>query len=274
VIIDSHQHFWKYNSKRDAWITDDMSVIQRDFLPEHLGPILTKNSIDGCVAIQADQSETEMDFLVSLAEKHTFIKGVVGWVDLKSTSVETRIEHFSNSKWIKGVRHIVQAEPEGFLLKEDFLHGVSHLDKQNLTYDLLIFPHQLREAISFVGKFPDLPIVLDHIAKPYIKSGKIDQWKQDISELSQARNLYCKVSGIVTEADWNHWMYNDLRPYLDVVFEVFETDRLMFGSDWPVCLMAGNYSEIQDIILNYIAEYSEQDQNKIMGQNAFDFYNL
>jgi L-fuconolactonase len=272
--IDSHQHFWKFDPIRDAWIDASMEKIARDFLPEDLKPLLDQSKIDGCVAVQADQSETETDFLLDLAGRYDFVKGVVGWVDLRSPQLSERLEHYCNNSFFKGVRHIVQAEKDGFMLQESFLKGIQQLKDFNLTFDILIFPHQLEEAVALVKKNPEQAFVLDHIAKPYIKDKKIDQWAKHINQLAAHQNVYCKLSGLLTEADWNHWQEEDFTAYLTVIMEAFGTDRLMYGSDWPVCLLAGSYPHVVRIVENFISSLSTDDQKKIMGQNAHHFYNL
>jgi L-fuconolactonase len=272
--IDSHQHFWKFDPIRDAWIDASMEKIARDFLPEDLKPLLDQSKIDGCVAVQADQSETETDFLLDLAGRYDFVKGVVGWVDLRSPQLSERLEHYCNNSFFKGVRHIVQAEKDGFMLQESFLKGIQQLKDFNLTFDILIFPHQLEEAVALVKKNPEQAFVLDHIAKPYIKDKKIDQWAKHINQLAAHQNVNCKLSGLLTEADWNHWQEEDFTAYLTVIMEAFGTDRLMYGSDWPVCLLAGSYPHVVRIVENFISSLSTDDQKKIMGQNAHHFYNL
>lgn len=272
--IDSHQHFWKFDPIRDAWIDASMEKIARDFLPEDLKPLLDQSKIDGCVAVQADQSETETDFLLDFAGRYDFVKGVVGWVDLRSPQLSERLEHYCNNSFFKGLRHIVQAEKDGFMLQESFLKGIQQLKDFNLTYDILIFPHQLEEAVALVKKNPEQAFVLDHIAKPYIKNKKIDQWAKHINQLAAHQNVYCKLSGLLTEADWNHWQEEDFTAYLTVIMEAFGTDRMMYGSDWPVCLLAGSYPHVVRIVENFISSLSTDDQKKIMGQNAHHFYNL
>lgn len=272
--IDSHQHFWKFDPIRDAWIDASMEKIARDFLPEDLKPLLDQSKIDGCVAVQADQSETETNFLLDLAGRYDFVKGVVGWVDLRSPQLSERLEHYCNNSFFKGVRHIVQAEKDGFMLQESFLKGIQQLKDFNLTFDILIFPHQLEEAVALVKKNPEQAFVLDHIAKPYIKDKKIDQWAKHINQLAVHQNVYCKLSGLLTEADWNHWQEEDFTAYLTVIMEAFGTDRMMYGSDWPVCLLAGSYPHVVRIVENFISSLSTDDQKKIMGQNAHHFYNL
>ncbi len=272
--IDSHQHFWKYNTATHGWISDTMSIIRNDFLPEHLKPILMQNNIQGCVAVEAHQSEKETEFLLKCAEEHTFIKGVVGWVDLRSDRVEERLEHYAKNPFLKGIRHLVQEEGEGFMLGAAFQNGISKLNYYGLTYDILIFPHQIKEATALVTKFPEQAFVLDHLAKPYIKAKEIENWQSDIEILAQNKNMLCKISGMVTEADWRNWSEADFNPYLDVIFECFGAERIMFGSDWPVCKLAGEYNQVLQIVENYISKFSKEEQKKIMGENAINFYNL
>lgn len=276
MIIDSHQHFWNYNPVRDAWINKDMAAIRTNFTPYDLLRELRENDVDGSVAVQADPSENETAFLVDIAERHDFVKGVVGWVDLQSESVEERLHFYRNTTTtVKGFRHIVQAEPDdNFLLREDFCHGISLLKKYNFTYDILIYPKQLPAAIQFAAKFPDQPMVLDHIAKPEIKAKISNPWKEQIKALAAHSNVYCKLSGLVTEADWKSWKADDLKPYLDAVFESFGTKRLMFGSDWPVCLVASTYTRVKKTITDYIKQFTEAEQQAIMGDNAATFYKL
>ena len=272
--IDSHQHFWKFNPVRHEWIDSSMQNIAKDFLPKDLKPLLETNLMDGCIAVQADQSETETQFLLGLAEENSFIKGVVGWVDLSSEDLSQRLEVFSKNTLFKGVRHVLQAEKEGFMLKDPFLRGISELKNFNLTYDILIYPNQLEEARVLIEKNPDQPFVLDHMAKPYIKHQKIKNWASDIKVLAKYKNVYCKLSGMVTEADWNHWQFEDFKKYLSTAFETFGYDRLMFGSDWPVCLLAGSYEHVVKIIDLFIEDLNPEEKNNIMGGNACNFYNL
>jgi L-fuconolactonase len=274
MIIDAHQHFWKYDPVRDSWIDESMKVIRKDFLPEDLEPILKANNVDGCVAVQADQSENETEFLLKLAQHNSFIKGVVGWVDLCSNDIEKRLEYYSQYHLFKGVRHIVQAETEGFMLQNSFLNGINLLDKFNLTYDILILAHQLKEANTLVERFPNQAFVLDHLAKPLIKAGDIETWKKDITSLSKLPNVSCKLSGMVTEASWNNWTLESFKPYIETILENFGIDRVMFGSDWPVCLLSGSYKQVLEV-LDYATQLlSNSEKNKLMGQNAINFYNL
>jgi len=272
--IDSHQHFWKYNPVRDGWITADMKVIQKDFFPDDLATLLRDNKFDGCVAVQADQTEAETSFLLGLANQHDFIEGVVGWVDLQSVSVEDRLFHFSQQRKLKGIRHIIQAESAGFMMQKEFLRGIKALKKFNFTYDMLIKEHQLQEAIWLVHQFPDQKFVVDHMAKPCI--GKDDRifWQKNIAALAVFENVFCKLSGMVTEADWNNRKQEEFEPYLDIVISSFGINRVMYGSDWPVCLVAGSYQDQLNIVEQHISTYTETEKQLIMGENAIRFYNL
>lgn len=251
-----------------------MTKIRKDFLPEDLIGILAKNKIDGCIAVQADQSIEETKFLLNHAAKNSFIKGVVGWVDLCDRNVKDTLEYYTKNPLFKGVRHILQAEPNGFLLGENFQNGINKLKDFNLTYDILIYPKQLKEAIDLVKKNPDQAFVLDHIAKPLIKNKEIDDWSMGILEIGSFKNVYCKLSGLVTEADWKNWSKSDFKDYLKLVLNAFGVDRLMFGSDWPVCLLAGNYIQVLNIIEDFIEVLSDDEKRKIMGGNACKFYKI
>jgi L-fuconolactonase len=271
--IDSHQHFWIYNRERDSWITDAMQIIQRNFLPADLKPVLQQNRIDGCVAVQADQSETETQFLIDQAKQFDFIKGVVGWVDLKADDLESRLEFFQSTPVIKGFRHVIQGEGAGFMLQPKFIQGVKALGKYNFTYDILIKEPQLEEALEFVKQVPHQKLVIDHIAKPKVGSD-LTYWRKYISSIAQRKNVYCKLSGMVTEADWNAWQADDFKPYLDTIFDVFGSNRVMYGSDWPVCLVAAGYEQQLQVVTHYIQAFTESEKQAIMGANAIRFYNL
>lgn len=275
MTIDSHQHFWKYNAQTHDWINDEMSVIQRDFLPSDLEPILKRNNIDGCIAVQADQSEAETDFLLDLAEKNSFIKGVVGWVDLLADDVYESLERYAEFEKVKGFRHVVQGESDSeFMLRPKFKNGITELGAYDFTYDILIYHFQLEQAINLVKLFPEQKFVVDHIAKPDIKSGEYAEWQINIKKLALHQNVYCKVSGMVTEGEWQGWKTSDFKIYLDTVVKAFGTDRLMYGSDWPVCLVAGNYEEQLNIVQEYFSSFSTLEKKKIMGGNAIKFYGL
>jgi L-fuconolactonase len=273
--IDSHQHFWRFNPRRDAWITDAMAVLKRDFLPDDLLPELRMNGIDACVAVQADQSEEETRFLLELATCHTEIAGVVGWVDLCAPELPERLQHFSQFGKLRGFRHIVQSEPDDrFLLRKDFVDGIAQLARFGFTYDILIYPRHLPAAVEMVALFPKQPFVIDHMAKPSIRTAELEPWAACMRELARYPNVYCKLSGLITEADWQSWRAGDFQLYLDVVFEVFGSERLMFGSDWPVCLLAGTYRQVKELIWRYVSTLPVSAQDQIFGLNAVNFYGL
>ena len=272
--LDSHQHFWKYSPQQHNWIDDSMVSLKRDFLPNDLEPHLIENKIEACVVVQADQSEKETEFLLELATQYEFIKGVVGWVDLRAKNVEERLQFYSQNQYFKGVRHIVQSEKQDFLLDPAFQNGIGKLGNLNLTYDLLIYPHQIEATIKLVSQFPSQKFVLDHLAKPHIKNGKIDPWKNQIQRLAQFSNVSCKISGMVTEADHSQWKPSDFIPYLDIVFEAFGENRILFGSDWPVCLLAASYQEVYQLITDYTANFSLEQRDKLFGGNAERIYNI
>jgi len=275
MIIDAHQHFWNYDPVRDSWIDESMQVIRKDFLPKDLKPILEANNVDGCIAVQADQSEEETEFLLKCAEQNPFIKGVVGWLDLRADNIEERLTHNSKNSLFKGVRHIVQGESDDmFMLKPEFLNGIHKLKKFDLTYDILIHQSQLQQAIALVEKCPSQQFVLDHIAKPKISEGIDVIWEKNIRLLASYKNVSCKISGMVTETQDFKWKESDFTSFLDVIVDAFGVDRLLYGSDWPVCLLAGAYKEVFQIIENYFQDFSEEDRLKIMGGNAIRIYKL
>ena len=272
--IDAHQHFWKYNPARDTWITNEMAVLKNDFLPNKLLPELEANDIAGCIAVQAAQSVSETLFLLDLARKNKFIQGVVGWVDLCAGDIAERVQALAKDPKLCGFRHILQAEADEFMLRRDFLRGIRCLgeSKTGLTYDILIYARQLPSAARLVAKFPDQSFVLDHIGKPAVREGGYDSWARDLRVLAEHENVYCKLSGLVTEADWQRWTADDFKSYLDLVLELFGVDRVMFGSDWPVCLLAARYDQVVRLISEYLQDFSISEREKIFGLNAKHFY--
>jgi len=270
--IDAHQHFWRYNASRDRWITDDMGALKKDFLPEHLIPELKAREMHGCVAVQTDQSEDETNFLLDLADRYEEIQGVVGWLDLCAENVAERLDWFARFPKLFGFRHIAQAEPNGFLRREDFLRGIRCLGEFGFTYDVLIYEKQLPAAMELVSRFPDQLFVLDHIAKPVIRERRYLPWARFIKMMAENANVYCKISGLVTEADWKQWRPSEFKPYLDLVFEAFGVERLMFGSDWPVCLLAAGYTQVVELVADYTRELPVSEREKIFGLNATRFY--
>ena len=273
--IDSHQHFWNFDPEKFDWITEEMSLIKRDFLPGDLKPILQQNNFDGCITVQVEQTEEENNFLLKAAQDNEFIKGVVGWIDLQSENIEERLAYYTEFKKLKGFRHILQGEKKrDLMLSPDFKRGISLLSKYNFTYDVLIFPDQLMFAKELVNEFPEQKFVIDHLAKPYIKDGRIEEWKKDMEAIGSFENVYCKISGMVTEADWKNWKAKDFFPYLDVVVKSFGTNRIMYGSDWPVCLVAASYEQVLNIVREYFSSFSKNEQDLFFGGNAVKFYNI
>lgn len=272
--IDAHQHFWKYDPVRDAWINNSMQVIQKDFLPNDLFPILKANNIQGCIAVQADESEEETNFLLRLADENDFIKGVVGWLDFFDNDFDEKVAFYSQNRRFKGLRHILQGKAKGFFLQDKFKQSLGKLERYNLTYDCLVFENQLPELIELVKHFPNQRFVLDHIGKPKISLGLDENWVANIKQLSQFENVYCKISGMVTETEnWN-WTISDFNSFMEVVANAFGVDRILYGSDWPVCNLAAQYEQVLAIVASYFKEYSKNDLNKIMGDNAIKFYNI
>lgn len=273
--IDSHQHFWRYSAADYPWMSDKLASLRRDYLPEHLVPLLAGAGLDGCVAVQAQQTVAEARWLLSLADQHTFIKGVVGWVDLQSDRVEEQLAELARHPRFVGVRHVVQDEPDdNFMLRSAFQRGIGKLRQFNLAYDLLVFPKQLPAAIQLAANFPEQRFVLDHIAKPPIALGTLSPWREQVRELAKAPNVWCKVSGMVTEAKWEGWRSEDFRPYLDVVFAAFGEERLMFGTDWPVCTLAGSYAQVHGLVDDYTRAVTAETRAKFFGGNATEFYRL
>jgi L-fuconolactonase len=273
--IDAHQHFWRHDPVRDSWISDEMAVLRRDFLPQELEGVLRAAGMDGCVAVQADTSEDETLFLLDLATHHDVVRGVVGWVDLCAPDVEARLEHFAACPRLCGIRHIVQAEADDYLTRDDVVRGIAAVGAAGLAYDILVHARQLPAARSLVERLAaDQRLVVDHIAKPDIAAGTMEPWARHMRALAEHANVWCKVSGMVTEADWAGWRSEDLRPYLDVVFEAFGPGRLLFGSDWPVCLLAAKYADVVGVVEDYAAQLGEDERAAIFGGNARRFYRL
>jgi L-fuconolactonase len=273
--IDAHQHFWKFDPVRDNWITDEMAAIKKDFLPKDLRRLLRQNDFDGSVVVQSDQSEKENEFQLENADRNDFIKGIVGWIDLQSQNVEEKLAYYSSKKKMKGFRHVLQSEAErAFMLKPAFMNGIGRLERFGFTYDILIFADQLKYISQFVATFPNQRFVIDHIAKPDIKNRSIEEWKGEIEKIAKHENVYCKISGMVTEANWKSWKQEDFDPFIDVVIEAFGPNRIMYGSDWPVCLVAGSYKRVLNIVKEYFSSFSPSEQQLFFGGNAMRFYNL
>ncbi|MDX1940865.1 MAG: amidohydrolase family protein [Saprospiraceae bacterium] len=274
--LDAHQHFWKYNPHDYEWISDAMPDLKKDFLPYDLAPLLQAKGFDGCIAVQARQTEKETDFLLELADNYDIIKAVIGWVDLQSAHLEARLQYYRQFPVLKGFRHIVQDEPDDqFLLRKPFMDGIQSLGKLGFTYDILVYEKHLPIVLEFLKYFDNQLFVIDHIGKPNIKKPMNQRWKDMIYALAQYPNLYCKISGMVTEAPWQRWTLDNFKPYLEVVFDAFGMERIMIGSDWPVCLLAAqNYSSVIEIVEDFTKEFSESEKRQIFGENAARFYGI
>ncbi len=275
IRIDAHQHFWKYNTVDYGWMGPDMEILKKNYLPEDLLPLLQSTGINGTIAVQARQTLEETRWLLDLADDNPFIKGVVGWVDLSGENVAAQLTQFCGEPAFVGVRHVVHDEPDDrFMLRKEFLRGLGVLKEFKLTYDILIFPKHLPVAYEMIKKFPQQLFVVDHIAKPLIKGRQLSPWDEHIRQLASCQNVFCKISGMVTEADWKNWQFSDFEPYLDIILEAFGVERIMIGSDWPVCTVSAEYNKVLDIVLSYISKLTEFEQKKILGENALQFYHI
>ena len=273
--IDTHQHFWKFDPIRDSWITEEMQVIRRDFSPLDIQFVLERNGFGGSVAVQADQSKEETAYLVQLANDYPFIKGVVGWIDLQAADIRQQLDSYESDTVIKGFRHIVEGEADpDFLIRPAVLNGLKALADYGYTYDLLIRPRHYAATLDCEQQNPNLQFVLDHIAKPPIKSKAFDEWAAFIDALSAFPNVVCKVSGLATEADWEGWKLDDFKQYLEHIFARFGKERIMYGSDWPVCLLAASYEESIAIVEDKLGQFTAAEKNAFWAENAIRVYNL
>ena len=275
MLIDTHHHYWNYNPVDFDWIDDEMTAIRRNFLPVDLKAILSANGVDGVVSVQARQCLAETDWLLEMAAENEFMRGVVGWVPLIAENIQDILEKYTVNPWLKAVRHVIQAEPDPeFIFRRNFNRGVALLKNFGLVYDILIFEHQLVNSMRFVDQHPEQQFVLDHLAKPQIKAGKLEPWARNLKELARRENVSCKVSGMLTEADYKNWTSEQLRPYLDTVLEAFGPSRLLYGSDWPVCLVAGSYGNWLQLVRNVFSELTTDEQDLIFYKNAEKIYQL
>ena len=272
--IDAHQHFWRFDPARDAWITPEMGAIRRDFLPADLAPLLASSGIDGVVAVQADQSAAETEFLLGLSTQHAFIKGVVGWIDLRASDLVRQVAKWRGNPRLKGFRHIAQGEPDDFLMRDDVVRGITTIGLLGYSYDILIYPRQLAAAERLVARCPDVRFILDHCAKPPIASGDLTSWRTGFVALAAHEHVCCKLSGLVTEAAWSSWSDEQFAPVLDTALESFGAARLMFGSDWPVCLLAADYARVAASLHAWSARLSESERSCIFGGTAISAYQL
>jgi L-fuconolactonase len=273
VTIDSHVHFWRYNVTEYAWIDDTMTPLRRDFTPDNALDVMRPAGIDACVVVHVRQTLDETRWLLQLAERHPFIVGVVGWVDLRSDDLDAQIQSVAHPKLV-GVRHIVQAEPDDFLRDARFRQGVERLARHGLAYDILIYARQMPAAIEFSSRLPGIRLVLDHLGKPDIKRNGFDSWRRDLNRIAAIPNVCAKLSGLVTEADWNRWTIEDLHRYVNAAIDAFGPERLMFGSDWPVCTLAARYEQVVEIIRMAIDERPQSEQDSIFGGTAQRLWNL
>ena len=273
--IDTHQHFWKYNARDYIWMSAGMDKLRKDHLPTDLLPLMTVSGITGTVAVQARQCLEESTWLLQLADQYPFIQAIIGWVDLRSDRVVEQLERYTQHPKFRGVRHVVHDEPDdNFMLRKSFLNGLGQLKRFGLTYDLLLFPRHLPIACSVVKRFPDQRFVLDHMAKPPIRAGEMESWKSDLKHLATFPNVFCKISGLVTEANWSSWTAQEFEPYLDVVLNAFGPARLMIGSDWPVCTLAADYKSVINLANDFIRRLSLDEQHAILERNPIDFYSI
>ena len=273
--IDAHQHFWRYDPREYGWIDESMAVLRRDFLPADALGEIARAGFDACVAVQVRQTLEETRWLLALADAHPFIAGVVGWVDLQAADVRAQLDAFSGRPKFVGVRHIVQSEPDDrFLLRSEFGRGLAALKEYGLAYDILVYSRHLRVAAELADRFADQRFVLDHLGKPDVRGGEIRIWERDMRKLAACPNVWGKLSGLVTEADWDSWTPGQLRPYLDVAFDGFGPDRLMVGSDWPVCTVAAGYARTMAVVVDYLADRPASERDAVLGGNAQRFWNL
>ncbi|GAA0881230.1 amidohydrolase family protein [Algoriphagus jejuensis] len=272
--LDSHQHFWEYDPKRQDWISPEMNRIRRNFLPGDLYPLLQDAKIDGCIAVQAEESLRETDFLLDLSSQNEWIRGVVGWADLKSDQLDEVLDQYADTTKLVGFREVLQSRDPGYMLQEEFIRGVQKLGIRGYAYDILIFPNHLTATLELVKRCPNQRFVIDHLAKPYIKDGDWKDWKKGMALLAERELMHCKLSGMTTEANWKTWTADQLFPYLEIAIELFGPDRLMYGSDWPVGLLAGEYEKFWEVMERFTDTLSLSEKARIMGGTAAEFYKI
>jgi L-fuconolactonase len=274
-IVDSHQHFWQVGRFDYPWMTPDVDGLCHDYLPETLEPVLRSNNVGQTILVQASNSVEETRWLLQLADENPFIAGVVGWVDLRSDNLVSQLDEFANHPKFKGVRHLVESEPaDNWLAQPRVIHGLRELASCNLSYDLLVHTRHLRYAKTAIDECPDLRFVIDHLAKPPIARAEFAGWSRELKRVSTARNVWCKLSGLVTEASWTDWRVEDFIPYVDKALEYFGPQRMMFGSDWPVCLLAASYEQVLEVFQTLLADLSDEERDLIFSRNASQFYRI
>jgi L-fuconolactonase len=275
LIVDSHQHFWQLGRFDYPWMSPAVEVLCRDYLPPELEPILHRHGVQQTVLVQASNSLAETHWLLELADRNSFIAGVVGWVDLTVPSCEQQLAEFIAHPRFKGVRHLVESEPaDDWLTQPAVLANLDKLAQSDVAFDLLVHTRHLRFATKVAERHPELRLVVDHLAKPPIARVEIDEWSRGLKELAAYQNVWCKLSGLVTEANWTTWQVEDLQPYVDLGLEYFGAQRMMFGSDWPVCLLAASYEQVLDTVKTLVSDLSDTDQRRIFGENALEFYQI
>jgi L-fuconolactonase len=275
MIIDSHQHFWQVGRFDYPWMTPEVDALCHDYLPAALEPILQRNGVGQTILVQASNSVEETHWLLQLADENPFIAGVVGWVDLQSENVGRQLDELTAHPKFKGVRHLVESEPaDDWLKQESVLRGLRELSSRGLSYDLLVQTRHLKHAKAVVDECSELRFVIDHLAKPPIAHGKIDEWARELKPFAAATNVWCKLSGLVTEANWTNWRIEDFIPYVDKALEYFGPQRMMFGSDWPVCVLAAPYEQVLEIINTLLADLSDVERELIFSGNASQFYRI
>lgn len=274
-MIDSHQHFWQVGRFDYPWMSSDLGVLYRDYLPDELAPTLSLNGVSKTVLVQASNSLAESRWLLSLADENSFIAGVVGWVDLMSANVGVQLDELSAHSKFKGVRHLVESEPnDDWLVQPAALSGLKQLSRYGLSYDLLVHTRHLKYVQRVVESCPELAFVIDHLAKPPIAKNEFTQWAQALKPLASYPTVHCKLSGLVTEANWSSWQASEFRPYVEYALELFGADRLMFGSDYPVCLLAASYDRVLNASQEILKDLSDFERDRIFSENAMKFYRL
>jgi L-fuconolactonase len=274
IRIDAHQHFWRYDPAEYAWIDDAMSSLRRDFLPPDVTEDMRGAGFSACIAVQARQNVEETRWLLELANRHPLIAGVVGWIDLRSHDVDAQLERFAAHPRLVGVRHVLQSEPDGFPERADFRRGLARIEHFGLAYDILVYARQLPAAIALAEAFPAQRFVLDHLGKPEIRAGAFDSWRRELDRMARLPNVCAKLSGLVTEADWSSWTADALRSYVDAALDAFGADRLMIGSDWPVCTVAGTYRGVMDVVIAALDSRTAAERDAVLGGTARRFWNL
>lgn len=276
TVIDAHQHFWELGRFGYEWLdADACKPIKRTYLPADLKTHLDATGVDRSIFVQTQHNVAENDWVLSLCEQNEFLAGMVGWVDLTSTACEAQLEKYKDNPHFVGIRHVTHDEPDdNFIIRDDVLRGLAVLEKHKMPFDLLFFVKHLHHAQTLGQKFPALPMVIDHLSKPEIKAGKMDNWEADFRAAAKFPNIYCKISGMVTEADWQNWKADDLRPYVEIALDAFGPERCMYGSDWPVCELAGSYERVIGAAREVLSQLSDSEQSRIFGETAIEFYGV